>query len=146
MLDTRLSSSECLIFFFEFLIGVLINAENTFQIKGLRCIRESVHETRASLTFNWNSFEKLTINWNLFDLLQSPGNLVQFEGLRMFWVEKLAISQKLWEAKSAPDNFCSVYTLCLNNDIDYPHSTEKVCSDYTVVALQKPLIYDVRIL
>ena len=62
MLDTRLSSSECLIFFFEFLIGVLINAENTFQIKGLRCIRESVHETRASLTFNWNSFEKLTIN------------------------------------------------------------------------------------
>ena len=48
--------------------------------------------------------------------------------------------------KSAPNNFCPVYTLCLNNDIDYPHSTEKVCSDYTVVALQKPLIYDVRIL
>ena len=57
-----------------------------FKLKGCDAL---VHQTRASLTFNRNSFEKLTINWNLFDLLQSPGKLAQLEGLHIFWVEKL---------------------------------------------------------
>ena len=73
-----------------------------FKLKGCDAL---VHQTRASLTFNRNSFEKLTINWNLFDLLQSPGKLVQFEGLHIFWVEKLGDWPKnfIWGQK---DGIC----------------------------------------